>query len=157
MVTFITLSITQYAHSQCKCELLTNPLGTLVRSTHVTSSFGMRIHPFTGDCSFHRGIDIAAPRGTRILPIAPGTVIKVEKQKYYGNLIVIDHGNGITSLYAHIWETIVEEGDKVGFETMIGKVGMSGRTTGPHLHFELHIVGEHIDPTKAEELFRQVK
>lgn len=140
----------------CVCRPLTNPIPILVKSKHITSGFGLRIHPFTGECNFHRGLDIAATKGTRILPLAPGFVEKVEKQKWYGRIVIVNHGKGITTLYAHMKKVYVRVGDRVNLNTQLGEVGMSGRTTGPHLHFELRVVEEHIDPRKSEELFQKV-
>jgi murein DD-endopeptidase MepM/ murein hydrolase activator NlpD len=138
------------------CIPVSNPISALVSSERITSRYGWRIHPVTEMPSFHTGLDISAPKGRRVFPVAPGKVVETEKGKYYGRVITIDHGHGITSKYAHLSEINVEEGDEVNLTTIIGRVGLSGRTTGPHLHFELRVVGETINPAKATELFARI-
>ncbi|WP_294181277.1 M23 family metallopeptidase [uncultured Schumannella sp.] len=114
------------------------PEGTWV----LTSSFGPRIHPITGEASFHTGTDFAAPDGTPILAAADGTVTVAEFSGGYGGLIVIEHQiNGVTvaTAYAHMWQHSihVSRGDRVVAGQHIGDVGSSGNSTGPHLHFEV--------------------
>ena len=95
----------------------------------------------------HPGIDITAPLGTKIYPLKDGTVVKLENSKWnYGRAAYIDHGDGKLTLYAHMGKVYVEEGDVVTPKTVIGEVGITGRTTGPHLHFELRVKGEAINP-----------
>ncbi|HET6514387.1 MAG TPA: peptidoglycan DD-metalloendopeptidase family protein [Thermodesulfovibrionales bacterium] len=112
----------------------------------ISSRFGLRKHPIYGDKRFHHGVDIAAPVGTDIYPVKDGTVLFSGQQQGYGNIVIIDHGDGLVSKYAHNKINLVEEGDTVDTNTVIAQVGSSGRSTGPHLHFELGYNGELIDP-----------
>ena len=112
----------------------------------ITSRFGKRSDPFHGKTRHHRGLDIAAPTGTPIHPIRPGTVVSSGERGGYGNVVVLDHGDGTTSLYAHCHELKVKKGDKVGHGDVIATVGSTGRSTGPHLHLEVHRDGKAIDP-----------
>jgi murein DD-endopeptidase MepM/ murein hydrolase activator NlpD len=114
----------------------------------ISSNFGMRRHPIYGDIRFHDGIDIAAPVGTDIYPIKDGMVVFSGEQAGYGNVVIIDHGNGLTSKYAHNKVNFVKEGDLVGTHTAIACIGNSGNSTGPHLHLEISERGEYIDPVK---------
>jgi len=112
----------------------------------VTSKFGARRDPFHGKKRMHKGLDIAAVEGTPITPIRPGTVVSSGVRGGYGNVVVVDHGDGTTSLYAHCHELKVEKGQKVGIGDVIATVGSTGRSTGPHLHLEVHKNGTAIDP-----------
>lgn len=95
----------------------------------------------------HPGVDITAPLGSEIHPVAPGKVIKVEFSKFdYGRSVVIDHGDGITSRYAHMGKIKVEEGDEVTTSDVVGEVGVTGHTTGPHLHLEIRKDGSPLNP-----------
>lgn len=99
--------------------------------------------------AFHPGVDIRAPRGSAIYAIEPGRVALVVNERYgYGRRVEIDHGNGKTSLYAHLDKIEVYEGDLVTAETEIGQVGLTGRTTGPHLHLEVRVNGRTVNPLK---------
>ena len=112
----------------------------------VTSQFGKRSDPFHGKLRNHKGLDIAAPRGTPIQSIQSGTVVSAGKRGGYGNVVVLEHGDGTTSLYAHCDELKVAKGDRVGRGDVIATVGSTGRSTGPHLHLEVHRNGEAVDP-----------
>ncbi|NOX30062.1 MAG: M23 family metallopeptidase [Actinobacteria bacterium] len=113
----------------------------------LTSDFGLRSDPFTGESRMHRGLDLSAPTGTPIRATAGGTVTWAGAQGSYGELVIIDHGGGIESRYAHQSRVGVQVGEAVEAGQVIGEVGSTGRSTGPHLHFELRINGEAIDPT----------
>jgi murein DD-endopeptidase MepM/ murein hydrolase activator NlpD len=102
-----------------------------------TSNFGWRLDPFNGRNSFHEGIDFMAAPGTSILAAAAGVVVKAEYHPQYGNMIELDHGNGLVTLYAHCSRLRAKVGDVVKKGAVIGEVGSSGRATGPHLHFEV--------------------
>lgn len=117
----------------------------------VTSGFGMRIHPILGGWRMHRGVDIAAETGTPIVPVAPGTVKETREQDGYGRMVVVDHGNGWTSLYAHCDRVDVVEGQRVDAGTRLGTVGSTGLSTGPHLHLEVHRDGKPVDPASLLE------
>ncbi len=105
------------------------------------SSFGTRIDPFTGRRSQHEGVDFVAPTGTPILAAAGGVVVAAEWHNEYGNMIDIDHGNGLKTRYAHASKSLVRAGDIVRLGQMIARVGSTGRSTGAHLHFEVHVNG----------------
>ena len=112
----------------------------------LTSRFGMRKDPMTGRNTMHRGIDFAASIGTPIVSPADGAVIKVEEQTGYGLVVMIDHGFGMMTKYAHLADAAVRAGDTVRRGDRIGSVGMSGRSTGPHLHYEVLVDGVAADP-----------
>lgn len=96
----------------------------------------------------HPGIDLTAPLGTSIFPIKAGTVVLIENLKWdYGRAVYVDHGNGLVTLYAHMGKVFVEEGETVSSDKPLGEVGLTGRTTGPHLHFELRKDGKAINAT----------
>jgi len=112
----------------------------------ISSSFGMRKDPFTGESRFHKGVDIAAPRGTPIYPRGPGEVIFSGTISGYGNIVIIRHPDGVVTRYAHNERNLVEAGDRVDGTRPIGLVGSSGRATGPHLHYEVLVDGSPVDP-----------
>lgn len=112
----------------------------------LTSPFGYRRSPFTSRWEFHGGVDIAAPRGTKVLAAANGVVVKTSRLLGWGRLIIIDHGYDRQTFYAHLNGFAVSEGDKVIKGQVIGYVGNSGRSTGPHLHYEIHFKGKRINP-----------
>jgi murein DD-endopeptidase MepM/ murein hydrolase activator NlpD len=112
----------------------------------LTSRFGERRDPMTGRAMMHRGIDIAASIGTPIVSPADGAVVKVEEQTGYGLVVIVDHGFGMMTKYAHLADTSVRAGDTVRRGEKIGGVGMSGRSTGPHLHYEVMVDGIAADP-----------
>lgn len=105
------------------------------------SSFGARIDPFTGRRSQHEGVDFVAPSGTPILAAAGGVVVAAEWHPEYGNMIDIEHGDGLKTRYAHLSKSLVKVGDLLRPGQMIGRVGSTGRSTGAHLHFEVHVNG----------------
>lgn len=117
-------------------------------ASDITSSFGNRPDPFLGRLALHAGIDFRAPTGTRILATAPGTVITAGKTGGYGNMVEIDHGNGITTRYAHLSTILVNAGDKITTGEAIARSGSTGRSTGPHLHYEVRLNGEAVDPMR---------
>lgn len=111
-----------------------------------TSGFGIRKDPFSGKPQFHDGIDIAAAPGTAIYPYMPGTVKSAGWDAGHGNTVVIDHPNGMQTVYAHASEILVKAGDIVLKDTPIAKVGSTGHSTGPHLHFEVRQNNKAINP-----------
>jgi murein DD-endopeptidase MepM/ murein hydrolase activator NlpD len=117
-------------------------------ASEITSSFGNRLDPFLGRLALHAGIDFRAPTGTRILATAPGTVITAGKTGGYGNMVEIDHGNGITTRYAHLSSVLVNVGDRITTGEAIARSGSTGRSTGPHLHYEVRLNGEAVDPMR---------
>ena len=95
----------------------------------------------------HRGIDLAAKPGTPIFAVADGVVVYSDnKQRGYGNLVIIDHGKGVLTVYAHNRRNLVDEGERVRQGARIAEVGNTGRSTGPHLHFELRVKGKAVNP-----------
>jgi murein DD-endopeptidase MepM/ murein hydrolase activator NlpD len=102
----------------------------------ITSQVGLRHDPFDGKLKHHNGLDIAAPSGTPVKPVAPGTVIFSGWKNGYGNTVILDHSDGMTTVYAHHASNDVTEGCLVEVDTVIAHSGSTGRSTGPHLHFE---------------------
>lgn len=121
----------------------------LAQSTVVTSRFGARVDPLQGDPRVHAGVDLRAATGTPALAAQSGVVTRAETAGNYGNLVVVDHGNGLTTRYGHLSRIDVKPGDHVGAGQSVGEVGATGRTTGPHLHFEVRQNGHAIDPATA--------
>lgn len=112
----------------------------------VTSVYGYRTHPIHGDRRFHAGIDIGAPAGQKVVAAEAGTVVYAGVRSGYGLTVIIDHGNALATLSAHLSSAFVNEGRSVARGATIGAVGCSGYCTGPHLHFETRINGEPRDP-----------
>ncbi|MBQ5700404.1 MAG: peptidoglycan DD-metalloendopeptidase family protein [Alphaproteobacteria bacterium] len=123
------------------------PLGKPVNS-RITSHYGTRKDPFTGKPKKHRGIDFSGKIGTELMAVAPGRVVSAGERVGYGTTVEIDHGLGFTTLYAHLSQILVSRGDWVRPGTVIGLAGSSGRSTGPHLHYEIRYKGTPFDPTK---------
>ncbi len=117
-----------------------------VENARVSSSYGWRKDPFTGESKFHQGLDLAADRGTEVKAAMSGKVQITDNQDGYGKMVVLDHGQGFTTLYAHNDDVMVKAGDWVTKGTAIAKVGSTGRSTGPHLHFEVRRDGKKLDP-----------
>jgi len=113
-----------------------------------TSRFGYRISPFTGRREFHKGFDIANRKGTPIIATANGTVTFTGKKGSYGNIVVIDHGHGMVTRYGHNDKILVKRNDKVKRGDTIALVGNTGRSTGPHVHYEVHLNGIPVNPEK---------
>ena len=115
----------------------------------VSSPFGERKHPINGVRSFHAGLDLAASAGTEIVAAFDGVVLAAGKDSSFGNYIILSHGGGIKTVYAHCKELKASEGDAVCAGDTIALVGSTGQSTGPHLHFELRVGEENIriDPT----------
>jgi murein DD-endopeptidase MepM/ murein hydrolase activator NlpD len=114
----------------------------------VSSAFGVRSDPFSHTRRFHKGIDLAAPAGTSVRAAMAGTVVFAGSERGYGNTVVIRRGE-VETRYAHLGHTDVKAGDVVGEEDVIGSVGTSGRSTGPHLHFEVTHLGAAVNPMAA--------
>ena len=112
----------------------------------ITSYYGMRVHPITGVYKLHTGIDVGAPTGAKFIAVASGTVVKAEYNTGYGNMVIIDHGGGIQTLYAHGSGILVSSGQKVNAGDAVLKVGSTGYSTGPHAHFEVRLNGNTVNP-----------
>ena len=115
--------------------------------TRITSKYGMRTHPITGVYKLHTGVDVSAPMGANFVAANDGIVTKAGYNGAYGNMVIIDHGGGVSTLYAHGSEIMVKVGDTVKRgETVVLKVGSTGYSTGPHAHFEVRLNGVVTDP-----------
>ena len=124
------------------------PTRAPIADAFFSSNFGYRIDPFTGHNAFHEGVDFPAEAGTPILAAASGKVVFAGVHPEYGKLVEIDHGNGLTTRYAHASLLLVKLGDVVVAGQRIAGVGSSGRSTGPHLHFEIRMRGIAQNPTR---------
>ena len=114
--------------------------------SYISSRFGQRVHPITGVLKNHNGMDIASNMGTSVYAADGGKVVLAEWYGGYGNCIMIDHGNGYKTLYGHLSYIGVKSGQAVNQGDVIGQVGSTGNSTGPHLHFEVYLNGSRIDP-----------
>ncbi len=124
------------------------PLGAPVAKMRVTSNYGMRNDPFDGRPKRHRGIDFAGKIGTELYAVAPGRVVSAGERVGYGTTVEVDHGLGFSTLYAHLSQITVSRGDCVRPGTVVGLGGSTGRSTGPHLHYEIRYKGTPFDPSK---------
>ncbi|GHC62657.1 M23 family metallopeptidase [Limoniibacter endophyticus] len=122
------------------------PLANPSPGTPVSSTFGVRRDPLIGRPAMHAGMDFAVPTGTPVRATAEGTVVAAGSNGGYGNMIEIEHANGFTTRYAHLSRITVSEGQKVGTGDFIGHSGNTGRSTGPHLHYEIRRDGEAVNP-----------
>jgi murein DD-endopeptidase MepM/ murein hydrolase activator NlpD len=125
-----------------------HPEGRPVSTGYVSSGFGERVDPFTGGEEFHEGIDFAAPQGTGIHAVAAGIVTWAGPRGGFGNMVQIDHGNGYATRYGHAYRVLVHVGQTVQRGDVIGLVGNTGRSTGPHVHFEVLKDGREVNPAK---------
>ena len=117
-----------------------------LEGARLTSGFGMRTHPVLGARRGHRGIDLASPTGTPIYATANGTVSRADWFSSYGLFIALDHGANLETRYGHLSRLNVAEGQDVKKGDLIGYVGSTGRSTGPHLHYEVRIAGMAVNP-----------
>lgn len=131
-----------------KIKKMMIPTQKPVRMGHVGSPFGWRIDPFTGRTALHTGLDYQADAGTPILAAAGGVVVTAEAHPAYGNMVEIAHGNNLVTRYAHASRFAVKKGDLVKRGQRVADVGSTGRSTGPHLHFEVLVQGVPQDPRR---------
>jgi murein DD-endopeptidase MepM/ murein hydrolase activator NlpD len=124
------------------------PEGRPINRGWISSYYGMRTNPFTGKLQFHKGMDFASKSGTKVLSVAGGVVTWSSKRYGYGNLVEINHGNGYVTRYGHNKENLVEVGEAVKKGQIISLMGSTGRSTGPHVHFEVLKNGRQINPHK---------
>lgn len=117
-----------------------------VKNGRITSYFNSRLHPIKAMTSFHYGIDIGADAGESVFSVLDGTVCVSRYDPTYGHYVVVEHSNGVKTLYAHCSKRLVAQGQSVKRGQVIAKVGSTGDSTGPHLHFELLVNGQRIDP-----------
>jgi murein DD-endopeptidase MepM/ murein hydrolase activator NlpD len=113
---------------------------------HITGSFGERLDPFSGEGSFHAGVDISSQYGDAVRATADGVVTAVETRAGYGRLVVVDHGFGISTWYGHLSGFNTRPGERVKRGDVVGYVGVSGRVTGPHVHYEVRLYGAPVNP-----------
>ncbi len=123
------------------------PSRSPLQNLTLTSGFGMRTHPVLGGRRNHKGIDLAAPSGTPVYAPADGVVARADWFSSYGNYIQIEHGGELQTRYGHLSGFAVVAGERVHKGELIGYVGTTGRSTGPHLHYEVRVAGEAVDPT----------
>ncbi|WP_422370356.1 M23 family metallopeptidase [Hoeflea sp.] len=133
------------------------PIGTPAPGTEITSRYGNRRDPFLKRMAFHGGIDFRASTGTPINSAGAGVVVHAGRNGGYGKMVEIDHGGGFTSRYAHLSKILVNKGDHVGMGQRIGKAGSTGRSTGPHLHYEIRRNGNSIDPMRFLQTARKLE
>jgi len=126
----------------------TIPTTMPVNGGYYSSNFGVRLDPINGHSEFHTGVDIVAPIGTQVVAAAGGVVSYSGTMPEYGNVVDVDHDNGLTSRYAHLSKRLVKVGDVVMKGQLLALVGNTGRTTGPHLHFEVREKGIPLNPNK---------
>lgn len=119
--------------------------------TTITSHFGMRVNPTNGIYKLHAGTDVSAPIGANFVAMADGKVIRANYSTSYGNVVMIDHGQGIVTLYAHGSQLLVKTNQEVKQGEPVLKVGSTGDSTGPHAHFEVRINREYTDPMQFFE------
>jgi murein DD-endopeptidase MepM/ murein hydrolase activator NlpD len=126
----------------------TLPLGAPLAQYQLESGFGSRIDPINGRPSFHDGLDLAAAYRSPVFATAPGVVSFTGTKDAYGRVVEIDHGHGIVTRYAHLHRILVVRGQKVAAKQEIAELGSTGRSTGPHVHYEILIDGTAVDPAK---------
>lgn len=148
---FLAISAPQLlnADSRSPLFLAQNPNQKLVYPLvydRVSGKFGKRKHPIYKRVRHHSGIDLAAPKGAHVRAVTKGKVIYADTYGGFGKLVTIYHGTGFTSLYGHLSEVLVNIGEEVDAGEVIGKVGSTGNSTGPHLHFEWREDGKAVDP-----------
>ncbi|HTV68353.1 MAG TPA: peptidoglycan DD-metalloendopeptidase family protein [Rhizobiaceae bacterium] len=131
-----------------KKEAVSFPLANPAPGRTVSSRFGTRKDPLIGGLAHHSGMDFRAPMGSSIRATAAGKVVKAGWNGGYGRMVEIDHGNGFSTRFAHMSKITVKEGDRVAAGDEVGKVGSSGRSTGPHLHYEIRKDGDAVDPIR---------
>ncbi len=131
--------------NQQKLQLAATPIIWPTRG-YLSGFFGNRIHPFTGRLGFHYGLDIATQLGNKVVATADGVVLVAERRDYIGNIIIIDHGFGYVTHYGHLSGFTIREGQRIKRYDVIGYVGTSGRSTGPHLHYEVRYFNKPMNP-----------
>lgn len=132
------------------------PLRSPLDQYEVRSDFGPRIDPINHRASFHPGLDLAAPYKSPVYSTGPGTVTFTGTREGYGRMVEIDHGHGIVTRYAHLHRILVARGQRVGVHVEIGELGSTGRSTGPHVHYEVDVDGTPLDPAKFMEAGKNV-
>jgi len=132
------------------------PVGAPLSAYGLASPYGIRRDPFNGRMAMHNGLDLAAPQGADVRARAPGKVVFAGRNGVYGNMVEIDHGFGLHTRYGHLSAISVKQGQSVGIRDKLGAVGSTGRSTAPHLHYEISFNGKTIDPRKFVETKQHV-
>ncbi len=147
------LSVTRQSYGEIQQKIIDDeqrlqhiPSIMPIQEGRLTDNFGYRRDPFTGRRAFHHGADFSAPRGTPVYVTADGVVKRVYKAPGYGNMVEVDHGMGYTTVYGHLKRAHVRKGQQVKRGEMIAEVGNTGRSTAPHLHYEVRIENTAVDP-----------
>ncbi|HQF30766.1 MAG TPA: M23 family metallopeptidase [Hyphomicrobiales bacterium] len=152
----VARSLSDLDHLRQQLDIV--PLARPIRgAARTTSRFGVRLDPFLNTPALHAGIDFKAAPGHPVLATGRGTVVRAGYVGGYGKLVEIDHGNGVTTRYAHLSAILVEKGATVRVGQAVGKLGSTGRSTGPHLHYETRINGEAVDPMRFLEAGRRIR
>jgi hypothetical protein len=134
--------------SALKRQAANLPLGIPLKNYELSSGFGSRVDPINHRPAMHLGIDMEAPYGSDVYGTGAGTVIFAGSMEGYGRVVEIDHGYGVVTRYAHLHRILVAKGQSVVSHTVIGEVGSTGRSTGPHLHYEIRVGGAVVDPAQ---------
>jgi murein DD-endopeptidase MepM/ murein hydrolase activator NlpD len=153
---FLESNVGQAAHPIGTLQLLPSASLADLTSTptlwpvigHLTGTFGERMDPFSGEGAFHTGVDISSQYGDAVRVSADGVVLEAEERAGYGRLVVVDHGFGLTTYYGHLSSFNVLPGQQLRRGDTIGNVGVSGRSTGPHVHYEVRINGAPVNPMR---------
>ncbi|WP_176758525.1 M23 family metallopeptidase [Limimonas halophila] len=124
------------------------PLTAPVESYWISSYFGKRRDPYTDEWAMHEGLDLAADAGSAVKATAPGKVVFAGHRAGYGRMVKVDHGLGLVTVYGHLKEIRVQQGERVGHREKVGELGNTGRSTGPHVHYEVRMDGDPADPMK---------
>jgi murein DD-endopeptidase MepM/ murein hydrolase activator NlpD len=132
------------------------PVGPPLGAYGLASPYGVRRDPFNGRMAMHNGLDLAAAQGAEVRARAPGKVVFAGRNGPYGNMVEIDHGFGLHTRYGHMSAISVKQGQTVGVRDKLGAVGSTGRSTAPHLHYEISFKGKTIDPRKFVETKQNV-
>lgn len=157
VTSFKSLEVTLKNLDNLENQLKKYPLRMPMHRPRITSRYGSRVDPLNGRMAFHAGMDFVKPRGTPIHATGKGRVIQAGWRGGYGRSVEIDHGNGLTTRFAHMSSVSVSKGDYVQPGTMIGRLGNTGRSTGPHLHYETRLHGKPVNPARYLQAGRLVR
>jgi murein DD-endopeptidase MepM/ murein hydrolase activator NlpD len=161
MTPALATTLTDVEHHLTRWETLKSilasiPLISPVDYYHLASGFGKRRDPFTNRWALHSGLDLAGWLKAPVYSTAPGTIVFSGKKERYGKMVEIDHGNGIRTRYGHLFKVMVRKGEKIGHRYKVGLLGSTGRSTGPHVHYEVLFNGKQLDPLKFIKAGRHV-
>jgi len=144
----LSLLATMLIHQEVSQQSYISGMPVIAKGSWLSSPYGVRFDPFSGSAKMHRGVDVAGPSGVDIIATGSGIVSWAGKRSGYGNMVELLHPNGLTTRYAHTAEVLVSEGDAIEKGQVIALVGSSGRSTGPHVHYEVLKNGTQINPSK---------